>query len=323
LPVLPNELTIRPITGPEELELFNRLPYVQNHEVADDLAEGRRRPSWMWMALDGDRLLARMSWWCRDQDDAPFLLDLLDVDDSARDVDLVAVAELLLRTAHTALFPGGTPVAQDTPPPEYLRFVPIGWREDDAARRAVENRVRAVERLGAVPFVERLYFEWYADRPVPLPSGRLGFREIEGTEDILALMARALDGTLDTHDRADLMAKSAEEVAAANFADEFANYTTPRSWWRVATLPDGAPVGFVIPAHNAYNPIIAYIAVLPEYRGNGYIDDLLAEGTRVLAEAGAGNVRATTDVGNVPMANAFSRAGYDAFRGVVNLIWEQ
>ncbi|WP_017584869.1 GNAT family N-acetyltransferase [Nocardiopsis ganjiahuensis] len=320
---LPNDLTIRSITGPEELELFNRLPYVQNHELADDLAKGRRRPSWMWMALDGDRLLARMSWWCREQDDAPFLLDLLDVVDDAHDVDRVAVAEQLLRTAHASLFPDGTPVAQGTPPPEYLRFVPANWREDEAARRVVEDRVHAVERVGAVPLVERLRFEWFAENPVPVVGDRLRFREIESTEDILGLMARALDGTLDVHDRADLSEKSAEEVAAANFADEFANYRTPRSWWRVATLPDGEPVGFVIPARNAYHPIIAYIAVLPEYRGNGYIDDLLAEGTRVLAEEGARNVRAATDVGNVPMAQAFTRAGYDTVSGVVNLTWEK
>ncbi|GHC74874.1 N-acetyltransferase [Nocardiopsis terrae] len=319
--VLPNALTVRPITGPEELELFNRLPYVQNPEFADDLAKGRRRPSWMWVALDGDRLLARLSWWCRNHDDAPFLLDVLDVDDSARDVDRVGVAEHLLRTANEALFPEGVPVPQGTPPPEYLRFVPADWREDGAARRTVEDRVHAVERVGAVPLVERLRYEWFAGYPVPRPSGRLRFRGIEGTEDILGLMARALEGTLDAHDRVDLDEKSAEEVAAANFADEFANYTTPRDWWRVATLPDGEPVGFVIPARNAYHPIIAYIAVLPEHRGNGYIDDLLAEGTRVLAEEGVSSVRAATDVGNAPMAEAFTRAGYDTISAVVNMTW--
>lgn len=324
LTVLPNNLIFRSITGPEELELFNRLPYVQNDELADDLAQGRRHPSWMWMALDGDRLLARLSWWCRPQDDAPFLLDLIDVDDSAHDVDRAAVAEQLLRTANAALFPDGVPVAQGTtPPPEFLRFVPADWREDESARRMVEDRVQAVERTGAVPLVERLRYEWFAGYPVPRPSDRLRFRGIEGTEDILGLMARALDGTLDTHDRLDLEEKSAEEVAAANFADEFANYDTPRTWWRVATLPDGEPVGFVIPARNAYHPIIAYIAVLPEHRGNGYIDDLLAEGTRVLAEEGVPNIRAATDVGNVPMARAFERAGYDTISAVVNLTWEK
>jgi hypothetical protein len=35
-------------------------------------------------------------------------------------------------------------------------------------------------------------------------------------------------------------------------------------------------VGLVIPARNDCNAIIAYLAVLPGHRGNGYIDDILA-----------------------------------------------
>ena len=58
------DLTLRPITAPGELDLFYRLPYALNDELADDLAAGRRRPEWMWVALRGDRLVARMSWWC-------------------------------------------------------------------------------------------------------------------------------------------------------------------------------------------------------------------------------------------------------------------
>ena len=60
-----DDLTLRPITGREELGLFTRLPYVLNEELADDLAAGRRRPEWMWVALRGDQLLARVAWWSR------------------------------------------------------------------------------------------------------------------------------------------------------------------------------------------------------------------------------------------------------------------
>ena len=38
-----NDLTLRPITGRDELDLFCRLPYVLNEELAGDLAAGRRR----------------------------------------------------------------------------------------------------------------------------------------------------------------------------------------------------------------------------------------------------------------------------------------
>lgn len=65
----------------------------------------------------------------------------------------------------------------------------------------------------------------------------------------------------------------------------------------------------MIPARNDYNPIIAYLAVLPEHRGNGYINDILAEGTRILGRHEVPRIRASTDLGNTPMANAFQRAG--------------
>ncbi|MFD0576907.1 GNAT family N-acetyltransferase [Dactylosporangium darangshiense] len=89
----------------------------------------------------------------------------------------------------------------------------------------------------------------------------------------------------------------------------------------MATLPNGEPVGFVFPARNDYGPIIAYIGVLPQHRGHGYIDDVLAEGTRVLAGQDAPRIRATTDVGNVPMARAFARAGYDNYQNELNMTW--
>lgn len=97
-------------------------------------------------------------------------------------------------------------------------------------------------------------------------------------------MASVLDGTLDAHGRDDLTRMSVHEAAVRHYEDELARYTSPRDWWRIATLPHGEAVGFVIPARNDYNPIIAYIAVLPSHRGNSYIDDILAEGTRILAE---------------------------------------
>ncbi|MGC4865614.1 hypothetical protein ACLQ3B_09285 [Micromonospora sp. DT53] len=38
----PSSVTIRPITGSDEIALFNRLPYTINHELDDDLGPPRR-----------------------------------------------------------------------------------------------------------------------------------------------------------------------------------------------------------------------------------------------------------------------------------------
>jgi GNAT superfamily N-acetyltransferase len=310
-----HDLIMRPITGPEELGLFCRLPYALNEELADDLAAGRRRPEWMWVALRGDRLLARAAWWSRPDGGAPLILDLLDIDDGLPEPARLDLGERLLRTAMAATLPHGSR------PPEYSRFVPPDWRANASARQVVEDRMAMAERTGARLFVERLRLEWRPGSPVPAPSGRLTFRLVHSAKELLALMTSALDGTLDAHSRDDLTRLSAQEAAVQHYDEELARYPSPRDWWRIATLPGGEPVGFVIPAHNGYNPIIAYLAVLPAHRGNGYIDDILAEGTRVLAEQDVPRIRASTDLGNTPMAQAFQRAGYVNFEREITMTW--
>ncbi|MGW3497122.1 GNAT family N-acetyltransferase [Streptomyces sp. NPDC001020] len=306
---------MRPITGREELGLFSQLPYVLNEELADDLAADRRRPEWMWVALRGDRLLARAAWWSRAGSDVPLILDILDIDDSTSTPDRVGTGVRLLHTAMAATLPNGSH------PPEYSRFIPPDWRENAVTRQVVEGRMTVLERAGARFFVERLRLEWRPESPVPVPSRRLVFRPVHDGQELMSLMASVLDGTLDAHGRDDLTRMSAQEAAVKHYEGERARYSSPRTWWRIATLPNGEPVGFVIPAHNGYNPIIAYVAVLPAHRGNGYIDEILAEGTRVLAEQDVPRIRASTDLGNVPMASAFRRAGYVNFEREINMTW--
>lgn len=268
------------------------------------------------MALRGERVVARIAWWSRDGE-APLLLDFFDLDDTLPPAEREEAGLRLVETATAAVVPAGSPR------PEYGRFVPADWRDDPSVREAVEARVRVMERTGARMLVERLRLEWRAGTPVPAASGRLRFRPVDGREDLLALMTPAMEGTLDAHGRQDLASGlSPREAAEKHYAEEFAGYTTPREWWRVAELPDGEPVGFVIPARNSYNPIIAYIGVLPAHRGRGYIDDILAEGTRVLAgQEDVVRVRASTDLGNVPMAKAFARLGYINFERSFDMVW--
>lgn len=317
MPAAPLELNIRPLAGPEELDLFRRLPYVLDHELADDLRSGRRRPEWMWVALLGERVVARIAWWSQDGE-VPLLLDFFDLDDTLPEPERGEVGLRLLETAGAAVLPAGGPR------PEYGRYVPPDWREDPVARDVVEARIRVMERSGARMLVERLRLEWRAGTPVPADSGRLRFRPVAGRADLVALMTPVMEGTLDAHGQQDLASGlTALEAAEKQYDEELARYTTPREWWRIAELPDGEPVGFVIPARNSYNPIIAYIGVLPAHRGRGYIDDLLTEGTRVLAgQDGVERIRAATDLGNVPMAKSFERLGYVNFERAFDMVWD-
>jgi RimJ/RimL family protein N-acetyltransferase len=300
------DLILRPLTGPGELDLFNRLPYVLNDEIAEDLEAGRRRPAWLWLALRGERVVARAAWWSRPGDEHPMLMDFFDLDGSTDD------GVRLVRTALATL---------GTDPPDYLRYVPGDWRDHPEIRRGVEQRMAALESLGAKLFVERLRLEWRPGTPLPQQAGRLTFRPVRDAEELIGLMTLVLEGTLDAHSRDDLTRMTAREAAEQQYRDELQRYASPHEWWRVATRPDGEPVGFVIPAHNGYNPIIAYIGVVPAHRGHGYIDEVLAAGTRLLAAEGVPRIRASTDVGNVPMARAFARAGYVNFERQLDMTW--
>ncbi len=304
---------MRPLRGPEELDLFCSLEYTLNHELAEDLASGRRRPEWMWLALRQGRPVARVAWWGHPDDAEPAVLDILDI---SGDDDATEVGAALLRTALGSVVPAGTA------PPDYVRFIPPDWRDHASSRRVVESRMRVAGRNGARLLVERLRFEWRPGTPIAAPSRRLRFRPVGEDGELIDLMTSVLHGTLDAHSRRELAGTaSPRRVASLHYADELARYSSPRSWWRIGTLPEGEPVGFVIPAANDYGAIIAYIGVAPPHRGNGYVDDLLSEGTRILADEGVPRIRASTDLGNLPMAKSFLRAGWRNFERAITMTW--
>ena len=304
-----HDLTLRPITGPDELDLFNSLPYVINDEVGGDLVAGRRRPEWLWLALRGDRAVARAGWWSRAGDLHPQVMDIFDIDGDTDD------GVQLLKAALPAVIPAGAA------PPGYNRFLPPDWRDHQPTRQAAGDRIGALERAGAKLLAERLRLEWRPGTPVAELSGRLAFRPVRNPGELIELMTLVLDGTLDAHSRDDLARMTPGQAAQEQCHTELERYASPHEWWRIATLPDGEPAGFVIPAHNGYNPIIAYLGVVPAHRGQGHIHDLLAAGTSLLAAHDVPRIRAAADVGNTPMAAAFALAGYVTVERQIDMTW--
>jgi RimJ/RimL family protein N-acetyltransferase len=307
-----HDVIIRSIAGAGELELFCALDYILNDELADDLATGRRRPEWMWVALRGEHLVARAAWWGSGDDAGPSVLDILDVAEVPGRID---VGVRLLQDALSEIIPAGTR------PPEYGRYIPPDWREHAGPRRAVEDRMAIAGQLGAQLLTERLRFEWRPGTPVAAPTGRLEFRPVRDDGELLELMTLTMDGTLDAHSQQDLALMPARQGAVKHFEEELARFSSPRQWWRIATLPGGEPAGFVIPARNNYHAIIAYLGVVPAQRGHGWASKILAEGTRILAAQDAPRIRASTDLGNIPMAEAFTRAGWVNFERSISMTW--
>jgi hypothetical protein len=137
---------------------------------------------------------------------------------------------------------------------------------------------------------------------------------------VIDLMTLALDGTLDGHDRQDLARMPARDAATQHYDGELARCRSPRDWWQVAERPGGEPVGFVFPAATTtarssptspcYPPTAGTVTSTrssPRARGSWRQD--------------VPGIRATTDLGNVPVAAAFTRAGWVNVENSVNMVW--
>ncbi|MCK1797103.1 GNAT family N-acetyltransferase [Streptomyces sp. XM4193] len=254
------------------------------------LAEGGEyRPEWTWVAEREGVVVARAAWWAAPEDQEPLVLDWFDCPDQEAGVEL-----LRAMPRH----------------PEYELILPAGWRADPRVYAEANSRIEAARSAGYRELVERFTYLWTPADGLPERGDRLVFRPEPDDEVVLELLTRIQQGSLDAHEQA-----AGDPARAAREELEFLNWCpSPREWWRVACTPDGEVVGFQAPARNPNRPIVGFIGVLPEHRGRGYSYDLLAECTRQLAEAGAQEIAAATDLGNHPMAAAFARAGYPVDR---------
>ena len=219
---------LRRLTDADEVDFFNALPYALNHEVAADLEQRRRRPEWTWLAVRDGRLLGRLALWSQSDAAEPAQLDIFDIDESLADDEQRAVGTALLRAAQSEVLDGLATA------PEIARYLPADWREHAASRSGTELRIALLEETGARFVVERLRLEWTPASGIPAADRRLTFRDFASDEEMLALTTRVLDGTLDAHSREDLAGAAPREVAERQFEQEFARYTSPRDWWRVA-----------------------------------------------------------------------------------------
>lgn len=289
------------LAGLAELDRASDLPSVGAEQLAIETAAGRTRPEWSWLAEDDDgRLIGRALWWGHADGQRPVALDALDVVGPAR--DRVSVATWLLREGHRAVHDGGS-----GPLPEYLLKLPTDWAARPDVRAAVDWRIEAAERAGLSERNERLQMEWRAGSVEPGPAV-LGFRPGDETE-FLGLFARVAVGSLDVTTRRALATMSPGEQARDDY-EFYRDAPGERDWWRIAVDDAGSAVGFVIPSATPTSCNVGYLGVLPEHRGRGLVDELLAEAVRLHCADGADRITATTDVVNTPMAAAFARAGF-------------
>jgi ribosomal protein S18 acetylase RimI-like enzyme len=299
-------LTIRPL-GHGEVDLFTTMPGSSgrwhpdfHRDYRELLAARHYRLDWTWVALRGDTVVARAAWWGFPDNDAPYTLDWLEFATEDDGAALVRAAHQVLRT------PDGTT-------PEYHLFLPLDWRDRRPVRVLTEQRLAAARGAGMDVQVERWSYLWtLPDGPLPPPHTRLRFRAVtvEDTDLLVDVLARVATGSLDVATKGKLARHPAPaQFGRAELAD-LEGFPAPRTWWRLGYDAGGELAGLAVPTRNYSIPVVGYVAVLPQRRGLGYVDELLAETTRVLVDHGADRIGADTDSTNTPMAAAFDRAGY-------------
>ena len=304
----------RPVR-PDELDLFLEAgPQDHREEVKRYLesmfAAGSMRPEWCFVAQRGkDRPLGRVAFWTLPGTEKPFALVLLDVPWDGDHMD--AGRRLLGDVLEEARALGAAEIEHvlDAPPmPPQFQHHP-------------EERVGLLEEAGFALMRETDRFQWQGAE-LPAISDRLSFRTLEevGEDAFVDAMERVSEGTLDREIRAE-RERLGPRGAARDFFDDARRVGHYPSWWRLAyDRLGGDLVGLVMPAEPPGFFTLFYIGVVPEMRGRGYVEDLLAAGTATLldARAKAGTrkpLRADTDVANGPIATAFVRAGWSRFAG--------
>ena len=170
--------------------------------------------------------------------------------------------------------------------------------------------MEAAENAGLKLFVERYTYRWSAEKDGLPPRGtRLDYRSADDAQ-VLEVLRAILEGTLDAHDRRNI-AEVGIDRAVEMQLEGLKWFPSPRDWWKLAYTKSGELAGLIVPARNYRMPTISYIGVVPSQRGNGYVDELLAEMAWMLSELAPGEeVGADTDFANIPMAAAFKRAGF-------------
>lgn len=293
------DLFVEALGSPDYRREVNQ--YLQSMFIA-----GSMRPEWCFVVEEEGRILGRVAFWTLPGMEEPFALVLLDVPwkDQYTSVGTRLLGDVLEKASRL----GAKEVEHvlDTPPmqPQFQHHP--------------EERIELLQSVGFTFRRETGRFEWRGDEPPVLPE-RLSFRTLGevGEEAFIDAMRKVSEGTLDREIREERERLGPKE-AAREFFEDARRVKHDSSWWRLAYTSEGDLVGLVMTAEPPGFLTIFYIGVVPEMRGQGYIDDLLAAGTVTLLGARAKGtnekpLQADTDVANAPMAAAFERAGWARF----------
>ncbi|WP_410785649.1 GNAT family N-acetyltransferase [Kribbella sp. C-35] len=265
------------------------------------VAAGYYKHDWNWVVEENGAIQALAIWWGVPGENHPYSIDGLYY---AGEGDPVPVWTELLKYA-VASRPAGAE------PPEYHFFLDSDWQDKPDVVAALQTRSQAAAAVGMSGITDRLRYEWKPEYGLPERPTRLKFDPADD-EAFVDVFMRVSVGSLDAATAREIARLGVEGAAREELA-MYKSMRGDRDWWRLAHDETGELVGFHLPSANAGGPVVGYLGIVPEHRGKGLINDLLADLTHQLAETGAENIRADTDFGNIPMAKSFERQGYRNF----------
>jgi RimJ/RimL family protein N-acetyltransferase len=262
-------------------------------------------PEWCFVAETDGRCTAavgfRGSRRLPPTDHVPQDLYLLDLWAKWHDARVDHICAALLHHALAALYAQGV----------RMMTAYVDFAEPIAVRKAA-----ALDALRIPLFQERAHYV-YGQREAVLPvSPRLTYQSLSaaGREPFVAAIRRINNGALDRGIQQNVRLLGERHAGEQTF-DEIADRDWQTSYqadlWRLGYDANGHLIGLVMPiVFWEGRAAIGFIGVVPEQRGKGYVSDLLAEGTRLLVNAGQREIVADIDRANLPMAAALARVGY-------------
>jgi RimJ/RimL family protein N-acetyltransferase len=270
--------------------------------VASLVHQGSTRPEWCLVGLDADKPVARGALWALPKHPAPTDIVLIDADWS--DPDLAGGRELLNELHELARTLGADVLSHsvDAPPnaPQY--------QENEA------DRVRLLERSGYNLLRDGLRWRYRGMSPDAVATPPLEFRSLYdvGDDAFVEAIAATYDGTRDSWITRNVNERGRLPAARSDFGDYREMEHRPE-WWELAYTEHGSVVGVIMAARNPSTAVIAYVGIVPAYRGRGLSSVLVRRGTGHLLASGASDIRGDCDRDNPAMVKAFERSGFDQF----------
>ena len=270
--------------------------------VASLLRQGCTNADWCLVLLDSGTPVARGALWALPEHPVPTDIVLIDADWSESDL---AGGCALMDALHELARSFGADVLShsvDAPPiaPQY--------QENEA------DRVRLLERSGYRLLRDGLRWRYSRTAPNAGADPSLEFRSLSevGSDAFVEAIAATYEGTRDSWITRNVNERGRLPAARSDFGDYQEMEHRPE-WWELAYAEDGSLVGVIMAARNPSTAVVAYVGVVPAYRGGGLASVLVRRGTEHLLASGASDIRGDCDRDNPAMVKAFERAGFEQF----------